>query len=626
MNPRNGTALSIGLALMTAAPLLHAAEKAGLQASAQAAPDLALKPEQEKLATAHAHFLTARMLENEGRMREALGHYLAFLQHDPGEPELVAHIAELALDYQGMDAAVKLLEESIKANGHRPEPYANFTQFALTHADEGDGLLTRAAALADEAVKRFPFDSQGYTVAVRLHLADALRAKMAGGKDADTHVAAAEKVLDQAGKQNVPDPGYWLGLGRIALEVWPLADGENRATHLAKVNPFFEKATQRAQAMKDEEAELRAADYYLFSNQIDKAVGICEAVVKRTGSLDSRKRLVRLYDAMERGDDSFKALQDLVKAYPRDVEHRKFIAEKYIQRGQNAARAMKPEEAAAENFKAVEHLEAALQAGGGDLNDYLKISELLRFSQKSEEFDRFTARAQQLYPGEPRMGFYRAAALSQLKEYVGAAMAFEESAKLAETRAPEILDDQFHFAWGVALERSGQFDDAAKEFQKSIDLTPPEAPPRAANTMNYLGYMWLDRGQHLDRAETLIRKANEMDPDNGAFVDSLGWLLFKQGKFPEALPELLRAEKLLRQDQPEPEPGDAEIYDHIAQTYDKLGQRDKALEYWRQALDVKPEVDAIRERAERELGIAKPKPAKPVSPEEEKGAPGKKGP
>jgi tetratricopeptide (TPR) repeat protein len=142
--------------------------------------------------------------------------------------------------------------------------------------------------------------------------------------------------------------------------------------------------------------------------------------------------------------------------------------------------------------------------------------------------------------------------------------------------------------------------------------------------MNYLGYMWLDRGQHLDRAETLIRKANEMDPDNGAFVDSLGWLLFKQGKFPEALTELMRAEKLIRQDQPEPEPGDAEIYDHIAQTYDKLGQRDKALEYWKHALDVKPDVEAIRERAERELGIAKPKPAKPASPEEEKGVQGKK--
>jgi tetratricopeptide (TPR) repeat protein len=137
--------------------------------------------------------------------------------------------------------------------------------------------------------------------------------------------------------------------------------------------------------------------------------------------------------------------------------------------------------------------------------------------------------------------------------------------------------------------------------------------------MNYLGYMWLERGQHLDRAETLIRKANEMVPDNGSFVDSLGWLFFKQGKYSQALPELLRAEKLLRQEQPEPEPGDAEIYDHIAQTYDKLGQREKALDYWKQTLAVKPEIEEVKARAERELGLAKPKaPTPPAAPEEER--------
>jgi tetratricopeptide (TPR) repeat protein len=126
---------------------------------------------------------------------------------------------------------------------------------------------------------------------------------------------------------------------------------------------------------------------------------------------------------------------------------------------------------------------------------------------------------------------------------------------------------------------------------------------------------------HLDRAETLIRKALEMDPENGAYLDSLGWLFFKQGKYAEALKELQSAEKRLREEIPEPTPGDAEIYDHIAQTYDKLGQRDRALDYWKRALDVKPEIDSIRERAERELGISQPKPAKPAPPPEEEKKP-----
>lgn len=617
MKTRSGTGLSISLSLMAAMAPLLAVDKAEVQSNAAATPDLALQTNKETLATAHARLLAARMLESEERMREALAHYLAFLQSNTGNPDLVAHIAELALNYQGLDAAVKLLEESVKTHADRPEPYVNFIRFTLTYADDQNGLLDRGTTLAAEAVKRFPTHLDCYVAAVRCHLASASAKPGASGPPGSR--SAAELVLDEAGKQNVADPAYWLGLGRIAMEVWPIADGEERASHLARVNPFYEKAAQKAQAAHDEDAELRISDFYLFSNQLEKAAAICETVVKRSGILDARKRLVRLYDALDRSEESFKALEDLVQAYPFDVEHRKLIASHYVQKAQNAARALKPDEAAVENRKAVEHLEAALQAGGGDLNDYLQISSLLRFIQDPDKFDRFTSRAQQLYPGEPRLSWFRAQSLGQLKKYADAAKAYAESARLAETRAPEILDDQFHFSWGVALERSGQFEAAAKQFQKSIDLTPTEDPPRAAGAMNYLGYMWLDRNEHLDVAETLIRKANEMEPDNSAFIDSLGWLLFKQGKYTEALTELLRAEKLLREEQPTPESGDAEIYDHIAQTADKLGQRDKALEYWKRALDVNPEVPSIRERAERELGLTKPQ--KPTLPVDDKPAP-----
>src|SRR5262245_51545409 len=107
MKPFTGTGIRISLGLALLAPFfstLNGVERAEVQANAAATGDQALKPGGEKVAAAHAHFLTARMLEEEGRMREALGHYLAFLRNHAGEPELVAHIAELALDYQGLDA------------------------------------------------------------------------------------------------------------------------------------------------------------------------------------------------------------------------------------------------------------------------------------------------------------------------------------------------------------------------------------------------------------------------------------------------------------------------------------------------------------------------------------------
>ena len=49
--------------------------------------------------------------------------------------------------------------------------------------------------------------------------------------------------------------------------------------------------------------------------------------------------------------------------------------------------------------------------------------------------------------------------------------------------------------------------------------------------MNYLGYMWVDIDRNIDEAAELIKKANELDPENAAYIDSLGWLYFRQGKY-----------------------------------------------------------------------------------------------
>ncbi len=92
---------------------------------------------------------------------------------------------------------------------------------------------------------------------------------------------------------------------------------------------------------------------------------------------------------------------------------------------------------------------------------------------------------------------------------------------------------------------------------------------------NFLGYLYADRNINLDKAEILIKKALEKEPENGAITDSMGWLLFRKGHYSEALPFLLKAEKLLGT---EKNP-DTTVYDHIADTYLMLGDRQKADEY-----------------------------------------------
>jgi tetratricopeptide (TPR) repeat protein len=94
---------------------------------------------------------------------------------------------------------------------------------------------------------------------------------------------------------------------------------------------------------------------------------------------------------------------------------------------------------------------------------------------------------------------------------------------------------------------------------------------------NDLGYEWADAGNSLPQAEQMIRRAVTAEPDNEAFLDSLGWVLYKQGRLDEARPWLAQAAR--------DEQADPTILDHLGDTLYRLGQADSARANWQQALD-----------------------------------------
>jgi tetratricopeptide (TPR) repeat protein len=102
--------------------------------------------------------------------------------------------------------------------------------------------------------------------------------------------------------------------------------------------------------------------------------------------------------------------------------------------------------------------------------------------------------------------------------------------------------------------------------------------PDDISAMNDLGYLWADRGEHLERAERMIRRAVKEEPANNAYRDSLGWVLFRLGRIPDALAELEKAAAV--------EKPDAVILDHLGDVYAKIGRRDKAQDAWRRAVEL----------------------------------------
>ena len=93
---------------------------------------------------------------------------------------------------------------------------------------------------------------------------------------------------------------------------------------------------------------------------------------------------------------------------------------------------------------------------------------------------------------------------------------------------------------------------------------------------NDLGYLYADQGKNLEKAEAMIRKAVAEEPDNYAYLDSLGWVLFKRGKFEEARRPLEKAQADPR--------ADSTIPDHLGDVYFQLQLPAKAKEAWERAL------------------------------------------
>ena len=147
------------------------------------------------------------------------------------------------------------------------------------------------------------------------------------------------------------------------------------------------------------------------------------------------------------------------------------------------------------------------------------------------------------------------------------------------------------YSRAIAHERSNEWRKAELDFLRALDLKP-EQPL----VLNYLGYSWIERGEHLERAREMVEKAVELRPTDGYIVDSLGWAFYRLGEFDDAVDQLERAVSL--------NPEDPLINDHLGDALWRVGRKREAAFQWRRALALKPETEAvpkIREKLDKGL-------------------------
>jgi tetratricopeptide (TPR) repeat protein len=579
-------------------------------------------------------FLEARTLESEGRLREAIDAYDEALRLAPDNPEVRIRYASLLLDVGLADRALEVLEpeEELDWYGTRVLGLA-LTQASARNPerlDEAEAVLRDALEVRDDDPN------------LRLAMAQVLD-RVGKAEEAEEMIASLRKTYGNSGQLVAYHARLLRGLGRdaealeAALEcsagAVPFPSCREMAVEILIDQGRPADAGERLLEWSepdDLDTLLRAGALLARGGRAPEAL----AAVRRVLAVEPDSERARTLEAMVlassgRHAEAVTAYRDLLRADRDDVDLLMSLAWSAGAAGdlETAREAMErawevvARDAGSPTASRVAVAAARTELASGEVlraRDWLQrvgdvrsvgteyvrllaetyrrgedwsegIAAMLRVAPQLEGDARRQAQAleaeMRLRSDDPR-GMQRleplldAPDLPTVSMAIGVLQAVERWAEV-EVRAAAALDRfpderSLQFARAVALERLGRFDESAALFESML-----ESDPRDAVVANYLGYSLADRGEELDRALELIEIAVEVDPDNPAYLDSLGWVHYRLGHLSEAERWLRRAVELGG--------NDGTILAHLGEVLavrDARDERDEALALLTRALEM----------------------------------------
>lgn len=526
------------------------------------AGDLTLTEENARKAEAFTLFAQALLAGDAAEKEKELDGYRKTLALDPGYTELAVQLSYELTKRNDISGAIQVLKDSIKAAPKVPLPLIFLSQIYAKHLKKPE----LAQKYAEQALALAPDNFQAHHALYELQVEAGQKKK-------------AEEVLERAARSKSADPKFWLQLGDLYTRLYLKEDGTSEPEHIERMNALYHRAADCGKM--DSITLAKVGDYFALSRQVPEAIPYYEAALKlRTNDDDPalanlREKLARAYLVNQRREEAIEMLETVAHENPTRFETFELLGELYQEKG--------------EIEKAMRSYEQTMLIDSSRPDNYLRLAEIyLRLKRADKAVDIMrTARGK--FPDVPQIGFTLAMTLSQAKRHTEAMTAFAEAEADARNSHEEMLTSSFYFQYGAAAEQAGLVDKSAELLRESIRLDPSSA----AQAYNYLGYMWTERGINLDEAGEYIRKALETDPENGAYLDSIGWYYFKKGDYDRALKELLHALEAMKED-------DAVVFEHIGDTYSKLGKTAEAASFWEKSLamednpKVREKLDIIR--------------------------------
>ncbi|MBU3666148.1 MAG: tetratricopeptide repeat protein [Chthoniobacterales bacterium] len=554
------TALAVWFAAGLA-PHAFAAAVDGSGDDAEQVREASLAPESEKRAEAMAH-VAAGYLAADTDPDRALHHNLRALERDLSNHSLAREVSAALLQRGDVPEALAVLKDSLKRN---PDSAALALRIAGIYAvtlrklEPAERFARQALAADPDLIECY---QMLYTV------------QRAAGQPGE-----AATLLDRAAKRGNDRPEFWAGLGDLCIRQL-LGGGANGERLRTEALAHYRRAAELAR--QDPVVLGRALNFFFAGGHMDDAISAANRLlILDPSDTGVREKLALALVSKGKDDDALTELTRVQADNPASLMAYRAHGEILLKRG--------------DYENAVGKYEMALALNDEDPRLYLEVADLCI---KAENYDRavhWLGEARAKFNRLPEFPFYEAQVLGHLKRWREALNALDMAESLAKLYQPSFLDADFYFQHGVAAERAGEHGEAVLRFQACL-----ERDGNYAAALNYLGYMWADRGENLAQAEEYIRRALAQEPDNPAYLDSLGWVCHQQGRYHEALVPLERAVQLAS------EP-DATIQEHLGDVLEKLGRTKDAIKAWERAATLEgasPDIATKLQRAKGGLDLS----------------------
>ena len=303
------------------------------------------------------------------------------------------------------------------------------------------------------------------------------------------------------------------------------------------------------------------------------AVGEARAILEEACRLhpqyaELRRALAEVVEADGDLEGAAAILTDLVAYRPEQTSYRFALAELLARMGRHAQAAQE----ASSLIKALSNREPGGRQEGELRAAHLLLIDSLAAENRTEAALEAVLRAEGQFPAEVRYRLKRAEVLLLEGRDAEAGAVLEALSMLSgPSRPTPAAISEVYLRAGARREEKADLPRAESLLRRAVEIDP--ANDRA---LNYLGYMLADRGVRVEEGLGFVRKALDLSPDNGAYLDSLGWALFRLGRREQAREPLERAARLM--------PEEPVIHDHLGDLYIALGMTEDAIRAWNEAI------------------------------------------